>query len=86
MKLKIPPETQTGKVFRLRGKGVTQVRGGGVGDLLCKVIVETPVNLTDKQKDILRDFKEALGDNKKHSPKEKSWFDGVKDFFDGLKP
>ena len=86
VKLKIPPETQTGKVFRLRGKGVTQVRGGGVGDLLCKVVVETPVNLTDSQKDLLRQFKESLGGSQKHSPKEKSWFDGVKDFFDGLKP
>ena len=85
VKLKIPQETQTGKVFRLRGKGVTQVRGGGVGDLLCKVVVETPVKLTDKQKDLLREFKESLGDSDRHSPKEKSWFDGVRDFFDGLK-
>ena len=86
VKLKIPAETQTGKVFRLRGKGVTQVRGGGVGDLLCKVIVETPVNLTERQKELLREFKNELGDKKKHSPREKSWFDGVKNFFDGLKP
>lgn len=85
VKLKIPQETQTGKVFRLRGKGVTQVRGGGVGDLLCKVVVETPVKLTDKQKELLREFKESLGDSDRHSPKEKSWFDGVRDFFDGLK-
>ena len=85
VKLKIPQETQTGKVFRLRGKGVTQVRGGGVGDLLCKVVVETPVKLTDKQKDLLREFKDSLGDSDRHSPKEKSWFDGVRDFFDGLK-
>ena len=73
------------EVFRLRGKGVTQVRGGGVGDLLCKVVVETPVKLTDKQKQLLEEFKASLGDSDKHSPKEKSWFDGVKDFFDGLK-
>lgn len=85
VKLKIPTETQTGKVFRLRGKGVTQVRGGGVGDLLCKVVVETPVKLTDKQKDLLREFKESLNGSDRHSPKEKSWFDGVRDFFDGLK-
>ena len=50
--LKIPAETQTGKVFRLRGKGVTQVRAAGVGDLLCKVLVETPVKLTDEQKQL----------------------------------
>ena len=86
VKLKIPPETQTGKVFRLRGKGVTQVRGGGVGDLLCKVVVETPVKLTDRQKELLREFKDSLGESTRHSPREKSWFDGVKDFFDGLKP
>ena len=85
VKLKIPAETQTGKVFRLRGKGVTQIRVGGVGDLLCKVVVETPVKLTDAQKSLLREFKSSLGDSDRHSPKEKSWFDGVRDFFDGLK-
>ena len=84
VKLKIPKETQTGKVFRLRGKGVTQVRGGGLGDLLCKVLVETPVQLTAKQKDLLGEFKQSLGENERHSPKEKSWFSGVKSFFDGL--
>ena len=82
--LKIPKETQTGKVFRLRGKGVTQVRGGGVGDLLCKVQIETPVELTQQQKELLEKFKESLGENEKHSPKERSWFSGVKSFFEGL--
>ncbi|MEM9620781.1 MAG: molecular chaperone DnaJ [Pseudomonadota bacterium] len=86
VKLKIPAETQSGKVFRLRGKGVTQVRGGGLGDLLCKVVVETPVKLTDEQKNLLEQLKTSLGQSARHSPKEKSWFDGVKDFFDGLKP
>jgi molecular chaperone DnaJ len=87
VKLKIPPETQTGKVFRLRGKGVTPVRGGGVGDLLCRVSVETPVRLNDRQKQLLQEFKESLSENgTRHSPKETSWFQGVKDFFDGLKP
>jgi len=84
VKLKVPAETQTGKMFRLRGKGVTQVRGGGVGDLLCKVVVETPVKLTDHQKELLRELKTSLGESAKHSPREKSWFDGVKNFFDGL--
>ena len=84
VKLKIPKETQTGKVFRLRGKGVTQVRGGGVGDLLCKVQIETPVELTQSQKELLEKFKESLGENEKHSPKERSWFSGVKSFFEGL--
>ena len=82
--LKIPKETQTGKVFRLRGKGVTQVRGGGVGDLLCKVQIETPVELTQQQKELLEKFKDSLGENEKHSPKERSWFSGVKSFFEGL--
>ena len=85
VKLKIPPETQTGKVFRLRGKGVIEVRGGGVGDLLCKVVVETPVKLTDQQKQLLEQLRASLGESTKHSPREKSWFDGVKSFFDGLK-
>lgn len=85
VKLKIPTETQTGKVFRLRGKGVTQVRGGGLGDLLCKVVIETPVKLTDRQKELLRELKDSLGESTKHSPREKSWFDGVKSFIDDLK-
>ena len=85
VKLRIPPETQTGKLFRMRGKGVTPVRGGGVGDLLCRVVVETPVNLTEKQKALLREFQASVSDGgAKHSPKGTSWFKGVKDFFDGL--
>ena len=72
-------------VFRLRGKGVTQVRAAGVGDLLCKVLVETPVKLTDEQKQLLEQLKQSLGDSAKHSPKGKTWVDGVKDFFETLK-
>jgi molecular chaperone DnaJ len=83
--LKIPPETQTGKVFRLAGKGVRPVRGGIPGDLFCHVQVETPVNLTDAQKELLRAFEDSLrGDNSTHSPKSSSWFDSVKKFFEGL--
>jgi len=80
VKLKVPPETQTGKLFRLRGKGVKPVRGGSVGDLLCRVAVETPVNLTSKQKDLLRDFQGTMKGGK-NSPKQSSWFDGMKNFF-----
>ena len=80
VKLKVPAETQTGKLFKLRGKGVTPVRGGGVGDLLCRVVVETPVNLTGKQKDLLREFQTTMKGGK-YSPKQSSWFDGVKKFF-----
>lgn len=84
VKLKIPPETQTGKLFRLRGKGIKPVRGGTVGDLLCRVVVETPVNLNKEQKELLEEFQRSLeGDS--HAPRRKSWFDGVKEFFDDLK-
>lgn len=87
VKLKIPPETQTGKLFRLRGKGVHPVRGGGVGDLLCRAVVETPVNLSKQQKEVLRDFQESLGQGgHSQSPRQNSWFEGVKKFFDDMKP
>jgi molecular chaperone DnaJ len=83
--LKIPAETQTGKLFRLRGKGVKPVRGGSVGDLLCKVQVETPVHLTKEQKTLVQQLSESLsGSGKHHSPQESSWTDGVKSFFDKL--
>ena len=84
VKLKIPSETQSGKLFRLRGKGVSQVRGGGPGDLLCKVIVETPVNLSAKQIKLLEGFDKSLSGSSKHSPRSESWFGGVKSFFDNL--
>ncbi|MDD5411822.1 MAG: molecular chaperone DnaJ [Methylobacter sp.] len=83
--LKIPAETQTGKLFRLRGKGVKPVRGGAVGDLLCRVQVETPVHLTKEQKALVEQLSESLsGGGKHHSPQESSWTDGVKNFFDKL--
>lgn len=83
VKLKVPAETQTGKLFRMRGKGVTPVRGGSTGDLLCRVVVETPVNLSGEQKELLKKLQESFegGDN---SPRKTSWFDGVKSFFDKL--
>jgi molecular chaperone DnaJ len=81
-RLKIPPETQTGKVFRLRGKGIKGVRSSSHGDLLCHVMVETPVHLTDRQKELLKEFEEINAkDAGKHSPRAKSWMDKVKDFF-----
>ncbi|MAA87873.1 molecular chaperone DnaJ [Haliea salexigens] len=87
VKLKIPAETQTGKLFRLRGKGVKPVRGGAVGDLLCRAVVETPVNLNKKQKELLREFQESLGQGgDAQSPRQTSWFEGVKTFFDDMKP
>lgn len=83
--LKIPAETQTGKVFRLRGKGVKPVRGGPVGDMMCKVLVETPINLTKEQKGMVEKLGESLtGGGKHHSPQEHSFMDGVREFFDKL--
>ncbi len=84
--LKIPAETQSGKQFRLAGKGVKPVRGGPVGDLHCRVMVETPVNLTTEQKNLLREFEESMkGTNSPHNPKSKSWFESVKNFWEDLK-
>jgi len=82
--LKIPEGTQTGTQFRLRGKGVKSVRGGPIGDLMCRVIIETPVKLSKKQKELLQQFDDTLqgSHHSKHSPKHSSWLDGVKKFFD----
>ncbi len=86
VKLKIPPETQTGKIFRLRGKGVRSVHNNRLGDLLCKVTIETPVNLSKHQKELLEQFEESMsGSRGKHSPKAGSWFDSVKQFFEDMK-
>jgi molecular chaperone DnaJ len=85
VKLKVPAESQTGKLFRLRGKGVKSVRSSQVGDLLCRIVVETPVNLTNKQKDLLRELDGSMKDNGKHSPAHSGWLDKVKSFFDDMK-
>ncbi len=80
--IKIPVETQSGQVFRLRGKGIKGVRGGGHGDLFCHVAIETPIKLTSRQKDLLREF-EAISaeDPGAHNPRAKNWFDRVREFF-----
>ena len=80
--LKIPSETQSGRVFRVRSKGVVPVRGGSAGDLYCRVVVETPVELSAEQRDLLRQFETSLQQGS-HKPREKSFFDGVKKFFTG---
>jgi len=86
VKLKIPAETQSGKQFRLRSRGVRSPRGGGPGDLLCRVSVETPVNLTKKQKALLEELGKSMGeDSVHHSPRASSWLDGVKKFFEDMK-
>jgi molecular chaperone DnaJ len=83
-KVKVPPETQTGQVFRLRGKGIKGVRSSYPGDLLCAVVVETPVRLTDKQKEILRELEDInRKDSTRHNPRAKSFMDKVREFFAG---
>jgi molecular chaperone DnaJ len=83
-KIKIPAETQTGKVFRLRGKGIKGVRSAYPGDLMCHVVVETPVNLTARQRELLEEFDNInRSDEASHSPRAKSWMDKMKDFFAG---
>src|SRR3989338_414722 len=86
IKLKIPPETQTGKSFRLRGKGVKSVRDGLKGDIFCRIMVETPVRLKDTQKQLLLELREQLDkDAVDHRPQAHDWFKTVKQFFDRLK-
>ncbi len=81
VKLKIPAETQSGKVLRLSGKGIKGLRGG-LGDLFCTIKIETPINLDNEQKELLRKFDELLAkDRKKHSPLSRNWFNTVRDFF-----
>ena len=83
-RIKVPAETQSGKVFRLRGKGIVGVRSHSAGDLFCHVVVETPVKLTERQKELLREFETiTLEDSGRHNPRSKSWFEKVKDFFEG---
>lgn len=86
VELRIPVETQTGKVFRLRDKGVKSVRSRHAGDLYCKVVVETPVNLTNEQRELLEQFEATFtGENaRRHSPKSSTFLDGVKGFWDRM--
>lgn len=86
VKLKIPAETQTGTLFRLRGKGVKSVRGQGPGDCLCRVVIETPVHLTKEQRELLEKYDDSIEQSKdKHNVRSKDWFHGVKNFFEGMK-
>jgi molecular chaperone DnaJ len=85
--LKIPGGTQSGKVFRLRGKGVNTVRDPRKGDLFAQVAVETPVHLTAEQKELLEKFEESIkSGGEKHSPRAGGWLDTVKRFFDRISP
>jgi molecular chaperone DnaJ len=83
--LTIPEGTQSGKIFRLRGRGIRPVRGGPQGDLMVNVVVETPVGLKKRQKELLREFETSLRDSgRSHSPREQGWMDKVRGFFDKL--
>ena len=83
--LKIPSETQTGALFRIRGKGVKSVRAGRTGDLLCRVIIESPVRLNTRQKNLLKEFDNSLcEDANRHNPKANSWLNGIKRFFNDI--
>jgi molecular chaperone DnaJ len=80
--IKIPAGTQSEKLFRLRGKGVRNVRTAHVGDLFCRVSVETPVNLSERQKELLREFDKSLhAGGTSHNPREASWLDKLRSFF-----
>ena len=79
----LPEGTQSGKTFRLRSKGIKGVRSGYAGDLFCHVVVETPVTLTERQKELLREFEQlTIEGGSKHSPQTKTWKDKVKEFFE----
>ncbi len=80
-RVKVPAGSQTGRQMRLRGKGMTALRGGGTGDMLIELSVETPVNLTSRQKELLREFEKVDADN---NPQGDSFFRKVKDFWDGM--
>jgi molecular chaperone DnaJ len=80
--LKIPEETQSGQIFRLRGQGVKSVRGTSIGDLICTVIIETPVKLSKKQRELLKEFGATLdADGAKHHPETSSWLGKARKFF-----
>lgn len=81
-RVKVPAGTQTGKQMRLRGKGMPALRGGGIGDMLIEVAVETPVNLTSRQRELLREFERLSEDN---NPEGSSFFSKVRSFWDGMK-
>ncbi|WP_274585133.1 molecular chaperone DnaJ [Neisseria leonii] len=83
VKLNIPKETQTGRRMRVKGKGIKSLRSSAVGDLYCHVVVETPVNLTDRQKELLEEFERiSTGLDRSQTPRAKSFFDKLRDVFD----
>lgn len=86
LNLKIPAGTQSHKLFRMRGKGVKPVRGGAIGDLICRIVVEIPVKLNAEQRSLLEQFGQSMGKAaNKHSPNENTWIDSMKQFFEDMK-
>lgn len=86
LKLKIPAGTQTHKLFRMRGKGVKPVRASSHGDLICRVVVETPVKLSGEQRELMQKLADSFEKGgRKHSPQQGSWLDGVKKFFEDMR-
>ena len=81
-RVKVPAGAQSGKQMRLRGKGMPALRGAGTGDMVIELAVETPVNLTAKQKELLHEFEKLSEEN---NPEGKSFFSKVKGFWDGMK-
>ena len=81
-KVQIPAGSQSGRQMRLRGKGMPALRGGATGDMFIELAVETPVNLTSRQKELLREFEDMSEDN---NPESKSFFSSVKSFWEGMK-
>ena len=78
LKLKVPAETQSGSVLRLRGKGIKSVKNNQVGDIICHMVVETPVKLNKKQKIMLEDFHDSIQENLQQHPKTQSFFEKIK--------
>ena len=83
VKLKIAPETQYGRKMRIKGKGIKSLRSSSVGDLYCHIVVETPVNLTERQKELLEEFETiSTGQERSQTPRQKSFMDKLRDLFD----
>ncbi|MGH6915737.1 MAG: DnaJ C-terminal domain-containing protein, partial [Geminicoccales bacterium] len=83
-RLQVPEGTQTGHRFRLRAKGMTELHGQARGDMLCEVAIETPVNLSKRQKELLREFERA-GDGQPTHPESDGFFAKVKEFWEELR-
>ncbi len=81
-RVRVPEGSQTGKQLRLRGKGMPALRGSAIGDMLIELAIETPVNLTSKQKELLREFEKLSEEN---NPEGRSFFSKVRNFWDGMK-